>query len=587
MTQDNDTVPAPDLVSAGVAAPPRAPMNLLGALGGGSLPPEVLALLAGPRPESMGQTLSNALGAGVFAGRGQANPIAAEQTAQHQARVQQANSLIQVLQRQQAMQQAAQQHEQRRALEQQKLAAAKAEYDQARKERRVDSLITVTQGVLNQTKDPAIKGPLAKQLEGLYKDTGREVPPSVVQAWSEAGGLAKEDQQALAAKLRSGQYADAVLQREYERRGLPAAEYAQMKEYLTSSAGLRASGLPTDEELHTTHLRYLDAKGRAFDAMHKEVGRGTPKGDYAAEAYRRARGKPIVEHDDDNPQDVAALTTAVQAGQQAALVDEQRKQAWEEHKLLLRDELAEKRAGKKEDLGPLSGAWVDREKGELVTPSKADFKKSPERYRHIGATEEQMFNNSAVALRMVYDTGTLLDRLTARYGTKALAESIEEPTIFNQAKQFFGSKIGKTIRNDPDWAQFFNLVTESNIELARVVGGSGQLRVTVLQQLKEAGLKGWETANVGHRILGTIETSVWNRRQSILSGGTTQGMRGYGVSPRETGGPLAKPATGQSPVMPAPATPSAPTTPRVVIGPDGKRRPLAPGYPLPEGYRLE
>ena len=98
--------------------------------------------------------------------------------------------------------------------------------------------------------------------------------------------------------------------------------------------------------------------------------------------------------------------------------------------------------------------------------------------------------------------------------------------------------------------------------------------MTVLERLTEAGLKGWETGNVGHRILGTIETSIWNRRQSIINGGMTQGMRQYGASPRETS--LANPGG-------PPATPG----PRIVISPDGKRRQLAPGYPLPEGYRFE
>lgn len=581
MTQDNDSTPATTMVSAGMEAPPRAPMNLLGALGGGTLPPEVLALLAGPPPASTGTQLSNALGAGVFAGRGQPNPIAAEQQADQAARAQQTQSLLTILQQQRAAQHA-QAVEQRRAameqqrlqLDQQKLAQQKAQADQARKERRADAMISVTQGILQNTKDPAKKGPLAKQLEDLYTQTGQPVPTAVVQAWSDAGGLSKDDQQSLASKLRSGQYTDATLQREYGAKGLPASEYTQTKEYLLSPAGLRASKLPTDQDLHTDFLKYQEAKGKAFDAVHKEVGRGTAKGDYAAEAYRKARGKPIIEHDDDNHQDAAALGLAVQFGQQAAIADEQRKRDWEEHKLLIRDELAQKRADRKVAQGPLSGTWIDKTKGEAVTPSKADFEKEPGRYRHLGASEEQMFNNTAVALTMVHDTGALLDTLVKRYGTKALAESLQEPTVFNQAKQFFGSQVGKRLRNDPDWGQFFNLVTELNIELARVVGGSGQLRVTVLERLTEAGLKGWETGNVGHRILGTIETSIWNRRQSIINGGMIQGMRQYGASPRETS-------------LANPGGTAAPSGPRIVISPDGKRRQLAPGYSLPEGYRFE
>ena len=582
MTQDNDSTPATTMVSAGMEAPPRAPMNLLGALGGGTLPPEVLALLAGPPPASTGAQLSNALGAGVFAGRGQPNPIAAEQYADQAARAQQTQSLLTILQQQRAAQHA-QAVEQRRAkieqqrllLDQQKFAQKKAEDEQARKERRLGAVITVTQGVLDKTLDPAKRGPLAKQLETLYTQTGQPIPPSIVQAWANPDtGLSKDNQQMLASKLRSGLYTDSTLLQEFAAKGLSAAEYPDLKRYLLSPAGLRASGLPNDQDLHKEFLALQKAKGDAFDAAHKEVGRGKPQGDYASELFRKERGKPIIEYNDNDPQDALALGKAVVGGKALAIADEERKQKWEERKLRIQEEIKQRQEKEKISKGPLSGTWIDKTKGEAVTPSKADFEKEPSRYRHLGASEEQMFNNTAVALKMVHDTGTLLDTLVKRYGTKVLAESLQEPTVFNQAKQFFGSQVGKRLRNDPDWGQFFNLVTELNIELARVVGGSGQLRVTVLERLTEAGLKGWETGNVGHRILGTIETSIWNRRQSIINGGMTQGMRQYGASPRETS-------------LASPGGTTTSSGPRIVISPDGKRRQLAPGYPLPEGYRFE
>jgi hypothetical protein len=175
------------------------------------------------------------------------------------------------------------------------------------------------------------------------------------------------------------------------------------------------------------------------------------------------------------------------------------------------------------------GAWIDRDTGTLTTPTKDQFAKNPDRYRHLGASEEQMYTNVVTGQQMIRDLGPLVDTLLGKYTPDNLAKGLE-------------GKVSTALRNDPNWAQFLNLVNESNIELARVVGGSGQLRVTVLQMLREAGISGMDTRDVAHRILGTINTSLENRKNSIRYGGDTTKMQPYGVSPMESNQPGGKAA---------------------------------------------
>lgn len=80
-----DVTQPTDMVGAGIVAPDPRPVNLLEALQGGSpLSQGALAGMLAPPEPNAGMTALNALGAGVFAGRGQANPIAAQQLAQQQ-----------------------------------------------------------------------------------------------------------------------------------------------------------------------------------------------------------------------------------------------------------------------------------------------------------------------------------------------------------------------------------------------------------------------------------------------------------------------------------------------------------------------
>lgn len=152
------------------------------------------------------------------------------------------------------------------------------------------------------------------------------------------------------------------------------------------------------------------------------------------------------------------------------------------------------------------GEWIDSQGHEITTPTKRDIKDNPGRYHKLNSSEATMYYNTATALRMVDDAGAIVEKVLASKSPENLARGLE-------------GKAAEQLRNDPDWGEFFQLMTETNVELARVVGGSGQLRTTVVNMLRESGVKGWDTKTTAHRILDTIKASLVGRRTSIETGG--------------------------------------------------------------------
>jgi hypothetical protein len=401
--------------------------------------------------------------------------------------------------------------------------ARQAQQDQRadREFARNQAMLTIEEGVLSKMDPssplyPKVAGDYAKQLSQftgnpLYGQLGSDIATKK---------LAPEEANEILAQAKTGMSPELITQLH------PNIPPARIKGLLTADPKMMERwGVENEEARQTRILKIKEEQGKAFDSQHKEVGRGTVQGDYASERFRQLRNKPIVLMDDNNPEDVAALTQAVQYGKGMAIADEKSKREFEEHKIELRAQVAadkaERAADRRTNEQVLPGQWIDKQTKTLHPVTKAEFMAERDRYRNIGASEEQMFTNTTTALQMTHRIADLIPDLLGSHGME-------------QVRRGLSGQASKQLRNDPNWAEFFNLVNESNIELARVVGGSGQLRVSVLDSLKEAGLKGWETKDVGHRILGTIENSINNRRNSIISGGDVNAMQRYSPSSRES-----------------------------------------------------
>jgi len=97
---DQNPVRPPDMVGAGMMPPGQPPVDLMGALSQGTMPMAALQMMVQPS-QSPGMTALSALGAGVHAGRGQADPMMGQQLAQRQQQMQQAQQMMQMHERQQ------------------------------------------------------------------------------------------------------------------------------------------------------------------------------------------------------------------------------------------------------------------------------------------------------------------------------------------------------------------------------------------------------------------------------------------------------------------------------------------------------
>jgi hypothetical protein len=87
-------------------------------------------------------------------------------------------------------------------------------------------------------------------------------------------------------------------------------------------------------------------------------------------------------------------------------------------------------------------------------------------------------------------------------------------------------KVSQKLRNNPAWAQLNTLMTDQNMELAGALG-PGQFRTKLMEYLQDAGIQTKDTREVARIVQDTIETSIHNRRMSIISGGNHAKMREY------------------------------------------------------------
>jgi hypothetical protein len=431
---------------------------------------------------------------------------------------------------------------------------------------------TVLKNVLENEELPSEQRvQFAQQYTKLLKDAGIPVPDAISNAWANKG-MKSERLRELARDIDSGRYTDEALGQKYAPYGLRPNDITDIRKALDSDEGRHYYGLKTKAENQQESDAAEIRKGQVIKARVPEYSPGTVRGDYMAESFFKSRGKPISDYDPKDPNDVQAMQKAISDGIAGEKKDEQTKREWDEHMASVRAAQAQqkqidaenRRAGRT----PISGSVIDKKTGLLVTPTQADFEADPSRYRRIGASEEQMFVNTTVALRQVHDLGTLMDRLIHKYGVGTLRDGLDD-SYLGQATRAWAGGVQKILRNDPDFAQLVNLMTEQNVELARVVGGSGQLRTTVLDKLTEAGLKGWETSAVAHRILGTIETSIWNRRQAIISGGDVEQNRPYPLGDQ----PRNQPGTQPGAAAPAAEPSGAPVKmTKAESQPDGSRK---------------
>lgn len=498
----------PSLVGAGVAQPPMPADSMVGMLRQqGSMPAQAMASMV---PQAPPVNLGTAFGAGVLG-----QPYLQQQSQQFQ-----------------------QQQEQQRLMAQNAARMQERRAEQAAK--RNEAALRITAGAMETTKDPAIKTSLAKQMLGLMQQSGMPTTPALVQAWTETGPVRKEALNRLGSMQMSKEYSPEQLAGEAARLGVPQNEIPQTLKFLQSNAGREYAGLKSIDQLENDHLKHIELQGKAFDERHKEVGRGKPQGDYASERFRQLRGKPIVEMDDANPVDVQALTESVKYGREQAIVDEQRKEQYKEHQITLRaqavQDRADKAAERRERTAIQPGQWIDKETGILRAVTKQEILENPTKYRQLGTVEEQAYMNVNTGLRLVHRASELVDTLGQKYGYGGVASALKGGK----------GKLEASIQQDPDWAEFHQIVTETNIELARVISG-GRLLATVIDGLSHAGVKDWASIDAGQRILGTVETSLWNRRNDIITGGAGSGLGGPGQIRPYGQGPVRNPLAPTAP----------------------------------------
>lgn len=199
---------------------------------------------------------------------------------------------------------------------------------------------------------------------------------------------------------------------------------------------------------------------------------------------------------------------------QIELQRQQMRETHEDRQERMQDAREERRARREERrAAPAAGFWIDKEKGEAVSPTVGELADHPGRFTKTDVGDLQTFKLLKNAIPMVERLRELTPKILAKYPVENLMQALR--------LRFEG-----VIASNPDLREYTNLAEEAAVEMTRALGAGGQLRVTLLQILREnISVKTSDTIQTADRSLQTVRRSLENRRASIAG----QDLKPFGM----------------------------------------------------------
>lgn len=163
------------------------------------------------------------------------------------------------------------------------------------------------------------------------------------------------------------------------------------------------------------------------------------------------------------------------------------------------------KVGEKPVYAPAGGAWYDRTAKEYQTMVESGaIQKEPSRYIRLSGQEKQLLDFLETTPPMLRRMREIIPTLLAKYPGQNLSRTIE----------LVGA--GKLAASD-DLREYLSLRRQLTVEATRILGGGGQLRVTLMKALEdEASPRIQDTISTADRSIQTLAIDFENRRRGML-----------------------------------------------------------------------